>query len=64
VHQRHDRHDAGGERRQHVLCVGPPDTIVKGSMTVARRWTSAARMGDMTAHGEHHSWRADVMIGG
>lgn len=34
-----------------ALCVGPPDTIVKGSTTVLIGGTPAARMGDMTAHG-------------
>lgn len=32
-------------------CVGPPDSIVKGSMTVLIGGKPAARMGDMTAHG-------------
>ncbi len=32
-------------------CVGPPDTIVKGSMTVLVNSLPAARMGDLTAHG-------------
>jgi len=32
-------------------CVGPPDTIVKGSMTVMIGGMPAARMGDNTAHG-------------
>lgn len=32
-------------------CVGPPDTIVKGSMTVLVNKLPAARMGDLTAHG-------------
>ncbi|WP_298463568.1 PAAR domain-containing protein [uncultured Erythrobacter sp.] len=33
------------------VCVGPPDVIVKGSMTVHVGGLPAARMGDMTAHG-------------
>jgi len=33
------------------VCVGPPDTIVKGSSTVLIGGKPAARMGDMTAHG-------------
>jgi len=33
------------------LCVGPPDTIVKGSMNVFIGGMMAARIGDMTAHG-------------
>ena len=32
-------------------CVGPPDTIVKGSATVLIGGQPAARMGDTTAHG-------------
>lgn len=32
-------------------CVGPPDTIVKGSATVLINNKPAARMGDTTAHG-------------
>ena len=32
-------------------CVGPPDTIVKGSATVFIGGRMAARMGDLTAHG-------------
>lgn len=34
-----------------LICVGPPDSIVKGSMTVMIGGMPAARMGDMTAHG-------------
>lgn len=34
-----------------ALCVGPPDTIVKGSSTVLIGGYPAARMGDSTAHG-------------
>lgn len=33
------------------VCVGPPDTIVKGSATVSIAGKPAARMGDTTAHG-------------
>jgi uncharacterized Zn-binding protein involved in type VI secretion len=33
------------------VCVGPPDIIVKGSVTVLIGGTPAARLGDMTAHG-------------
>lgn len=33
------------------VCVGPPDTITKGSMTVTFGGRPAARMGDLTAHG-------------
>jgi uncharacterized Zn-binding protein involved in type VI secretion len=32
-------------------CVGPPDTILKGSGTVMIGGKPAARMGDSTAHG-------------
>jgi len=33
------------------VCVGPPDSIVKGSATVLICNKPAARMGDTTAHG-------------
>jgi uncharacterized Zn-binding protein involved in type VI secretion len=33
------------------VCVGPPDSIVKGSATVLITSKPAARMGDTTAHG-------------
>lgn len=33
------------------VCVGPPDSIVKGSATVLIGGRPAARMGDSTAHG-------------
>jgi len=39
------------------VCVGPPDTIVKGSATVLIGGRPAARMGDLTAH-------AGVIVGG
>lgn len=32
-------------------CVGPPDSIVKGSATVTIGGVPAARVGDSTAHG-------------
>jgi uncharacterized Zn-binding protein involved in type VI secretion len=32
-------------------CVGPPDSIIKGSATVLIGGKPAARMGDTTAHG-------------
>jgi uncharacterized Zn-binding protein involved in type VI secretion len=35
----------------HAICVGPPDTIAKGSPTVFINGKPAARIGDMTAHG-------------
>lgn len=34
-----------------AVCVGPPDTIVKGSATVLIGGKPAARLGDTTAHG-------------
>lgn len=34
-----------------AVCVGPPDAIIKGSMTVLIGYLSAARAGDMTVHG-------------
>ncbi|MDO9238866.1 PAAR domain-containing protein [Methylicorpusculum sp.] len=34
-----------------AVCVGPPDSIVKGSATVLIGGMPAARMGDSTAHG-------------
>jgi uncharacterized Zn-binding protein involved in type VI secretion len=34
-----------------ATCVGPPDVIAKGSMTVLIGKMPAARMGDITAHG-------------
>ena len=34
-----------------AVCVGPPDSIVKGSATVMISNMPAARMGDNTAHG-------------
>lgn len=33
------------------ICVGPPDSVIKGSMTVQIGGKPAARMGDSTAHG-------------
>ena len=34
-----------------LVCVGPPDTIAKGSTTVLIGNMPAARQGDITAHG-------------
>jgi uncharacterized Zn-binding protein involved in type VI secretion len=34
-----------------ALCVGPPDTICRGSMTVIVGGMPAARLGDNTVHG-------------
>lgn len=46
-------------------CVGPPDTIVKGSATVFIGGRLAARMGDPTAHGGSIvAGCPTVMIGG
>ena len=35
----------------NAVCVGPPDSIVKGSATVLIGGKPAARVGDSTAHG-------------
>jgi uncharacterized Zn-binding protein involved in type VI secretion len=34
-----------------LTCVGPPDVIALGSMSVMIGFMPAARMGDLTAHG-------------
>jgi uncharacterized Zn-binding protein involved in type VI secretion len=34
-----------------AVCVGPPDTIIKGSATVMIGGKPAARLGDSCAHG-------------
>ncbi|MBP3958060.1 PAAR domain-containing protein [Gemmata sp. G18] len=34
-----------------AVCVGPPDSLVKGSATVLIGGTPAVRLGDSTAHG-------------
>jgi uncharacterized Zn-binding protein involved in type VI secretion len=48
-----------------LMCVGPPDAIVKGSATVKIGGMPAARMGDKTAHGGQIVLGAfNVMIGG
>ncbi|MFK0572742.1 PAAR domain-containing protein [Endozoicomonas sp.] len=36
---------------QPCLCVGPPDVVIKGSLTVLINARPAVRMGDTTAHG-------------
>lgn len=36
---------------QMCVCVGPPDSIVTGSLTVLINNRPAARMSDITAHG-------------
>ena len=35
----------------NAVCIGPPDSIIKGSATVMIGGKPAARMGDITAHG-------------
>lgn len=48
-----------------LVCVGPPDSIVKGSSSVMIGGMPAARMGDQTAHGGQITLGAfNVMIGG
>lgn len=48
-----------------ATCVGPPDSIVKGSGTVLIGGMPAARMGDSTAHGGSISVGCPtVLIGG
>jgi uncharacterized Zn-binding protein involved in type VI secretion len=48
-----------------AICVGPPDSIIKGSMTVKVMGMPAARMGDKTAHGGTIlTGLPTVMIGG
>ncbi|HJO95708.1 MAG TPA: PAAR domain-containing protein [Victivallales bacterium] len=34
-----------------AICVGPPDTVIKGSLTVLIGNKPTARMGDQTGHG-------------
>ena len=47
------------------ICVGPPDTIIKGSMTVLIGNKPAARIGDSTVHGGSIvSGFPTVLIGG
>ena len=48
-----------------AVCVGPPDSIAKGSATVMIGGKPAARMGDTTAHGGSIVFGLPtVMIGG
>ena len=48
-----------------LVCVGPPDVIVKGSATVKIGGMPAARVGDATAHGGKIVLGAlNVIIGG
>ena len=49
----------------NAVCVGPPDSIIKGSATVMIGGKPAARMGDATAHGGSIvAGFPTVMIGG
>lgn len=48
-----------------ITCVGPPDSVAMGSMTVMIGGKQAARMGDLTSHGGNIALGAfTVMIGG
>ncbi|MBK8611190.1 MAG: PAAR domain-containing protein [Chitinophagaceae bacterium] len=48
-----------------LVCVGPPDIIVKGSSSVIIGGAPAARIGDQTAHGGQIMLGAfNVIIGG
>ncbi|RKR04872.1 putative Zn-binding protein involved in type VI secretion [Flavobacterium sp. 90] len=48
-----------------LVCVGPPDSIIKGSSSVMICGMPAARIGDSTAHGGSIVLGAfNVMIGG
>ncbi|HET9626561.1 MAG TPA: PAAR domain-containing protein [Kofleriaceae bacterium] len=40
-----------------AVCVGPPDSLIKGSATVLIGGMPAVRMGDATAHG------GEIMVG-
>lgn len=49
----------------NCICVGPPDSIIKGSATVMIGGKPAARLGDNCAHGGTVVMgAATVMIGG
>ncbi|MEW5682649.1 MAG: PAAR domain-containing protein [Pseudomonadota bacterium] len=49
----------------NCICVGPPDSIIKGSATVIIGGKPAARLGDNCAHGGTVVMgAATVMIGG
>ncbi|GAB2911163.1 MAG: PAAR domain-containing protein [Gammaproteobacteria bacterium] len=49
----------------NCICVGPPDSIIKGSATVLIGGKPAARLGDNCAHGGNVVMgAATVMIGG
>ena len=63
--QRVDRQMPAAVVGDMCVCVGPPDTIVKGSATVMIGGKPAARMGDTTAHGGSIAIGCPtVMIGG
>jgi uncharacterized Zn-binding protein involved in type VI secretion len=48
-----------------AICVGPPDSVIKGSTTVLIGGRPAARIGDTTAHGGQITLGAPtVIIGG
>ncbi|WP_293905377.1 PAAR domain-containing protein [Phenylobacterium sp.] len=48
-----------------AICVGPPDSLVKGSATVLISGRPAVRVGDITAHGGNIVMGClNVMIGG
>lgn len=48
-----------------LICVGPPDAIVKGSSTVLIGGRPAARLGDSTAHGgQIVAGAPTVLVGG
>lgn len=48
-----------------AVCIGPPDTLVKGSATVMIGGKPAVRMGDETAHGGMiDAGEPTVLIGG
>jgi uncharacterized Zn-binding protein involved in type VI secretion len=48
-----------------AVCVGPPDTIQKGSATVKIGGKAAARAGDLTEHGGSIAMGCPtVLIGG
>ncbi len=48
-----------------AVCVGPPDSLIKGSATVMIGGKPAVRMGDSTAHGGSITLGCmTVMIGG
>ena len=48
---RFDRYPPAARVTDMLICVGPPDVIVKGSAGVFIGGLPAARIGDLTAHG-------------